>query len=191
MHAGQLRHFPRADNQRFFPCQRSKYLLGQFYRGKTHRHRVGGNTGFRSDPFGRTKCPMHQAVEYKACRVFRQRPAVGVLHLSQNLCFTHDQRIEAGGDPKQMSDSVFISIRIKAGCLMSGQGTISDQNRFQHIHHLRIIISGSHELHPVTGGKMKDFVNALNRLQPGREVCFPAAPGKEFFKHVDRRRFII
>jgi len=130
--------------------QAGKRVLGNPHRRGGDRDRVGAHAGIGSRPFGDREGLLEQAVELLADNpaVMRQRP--GILHLAQDLRFAQHHRIQPGGDPEQMPDSLTVGMLVQVAIKRAGMV-------FQPAGQCRAILGDRVQLGAVAGGQQHGF----------------------------------
>ena len=115
MAGGEFDGFAGADQKRGLILQIVENALGQADGGKGYGYRAGADGGVGAYLFCRGKSVLEQSAESFAQGAGFGRGLVGCLHLSEDLRFAEDHRIQPAGNAEHVSDGVGILVGVKIG----------------------------------------------------------------------------
>src|SRR4051812_45364782 len=94
-----------ADDEHAAPVQTAEYLARQRHGGEADRDGAFPERGLRADPLADAERPAESVAQHRPGASFGGGRLIGVLHLPENLRLANDERVEAGGDAKQVRES--------------------------------------------------------------------------------------
>ena len=103
---GQLAHLAGADHDDGAAAQIAEDLAGERRRRESDRDRARAEAGLGAHALADRKRRMEEPIEDRADDLHVVGDGVRLFHLTENLRLADDQRIEAGGDPEEMSRGV-------------------------------------------------------------------------------------
>ena len=109
----QLTHFTRPDHQHRFPGEFHKNRRRKIDGDGTDRHLARTDLGLGTNRFCDGKGFLKKLMDNAIGRLFGLRNKIGIMDLTQNLGFPHDEAVQAGSHPKQVTDDLFTFIFIK------------------------------------------------------------------------------
>jgi hypothetical protein len=120
---GQLTHLSRTHEQHSFAVQGAEDFARQIHGDGSDGNRRNADAGLVSDLARDGKSPLQQRIEIAVHPTHRARNGIGFFHLAENLRLAHDQRVQTGGNAKDMPhhfrSAIFVQIRTECAWVQS------------------------------------------------------------------------
>ena len=104
---GELDHLARAEQEDVAVLESIENLSGQFHGGRTDRQPAAADVGLAAGALADLQCSLEHFVDQQARRPRALGDLEAVAHLAEDFRLADDERIDAGGHPKQMQGGLF------------------------------------------------------------------------------------
>ncbi len=186
---GELAHLSGADDKNVLAVQRSKNLLGQFYRDRGDRNRRRSYGSLATNPLCHGKSTGEELIQLAANRTHGAGGGVCLFHLTENLGFANHHRIETRSHAEDMAHGVFLAelvevwieiLRLKVKMFMQKTAQIS-----------RAVGCVSHNFHPVAGGNNHALFNSRVGGEVAASISQARFRDREPLPDLERRTAVI
>ena len=105
----EFAHLARANQEDIFPLQGAENLFREFHGDRCDRDGRRSHCSLAAYALCDRKSTAEKLIELSAHRAHCPSRSVGFLHLSKNLRFAHDHRIQARSHAEQVPHGIFLA----------------------------------------------------------------------------------
>jgi len=177
----ELDHFARTHEEDALVLEAAEETKRQAHSGGRETHGVGADGGGGADFLGNREGGLEKMVEHRAQAVCVTGHLLGLLHLTDDLCFAEHHGVEAGGHSEGVLGGLFLRERIDVRLEFGAADVLAFADEAEHgVSGGVRVFGGAVDFGAVAGGQNGGFVNAAH-LRAGEPLAHVADGFGDFF----------